>query len=160
MGELLEKVRALPRSRDPVVLLVDDEPAVRGAVRRSLRNEPVEVITAGSCEEALGWLEELPVDLIITDQRMPGMSGTELLEVVRKRFPKTSRALLTGYPTPSTVRKGLEAGSDTFLYKPWDDRVLVETIRRILAKRGGGRSSVEDPPSPPSSVDLGGESGV
>lgn len=151
MSEVLEKARAAQRTQDPIILLVDDEPAVLGAMRRSLRNEPYEVITAGSCEEALGWLEELPVDLVITDQRMPGMSGTELLEVVRTRFPKTRRAILTGYPTPSTVRRGLEAGSDSFLYKPWDDRILLETIRRILARGGskGLRNRDSEPPSDP-----------
>jgi DNA-binding response OmpR family regulator len=125
-------------NRDPVVLLVDDEPGVLNAVRRSLRNEPYEVITAASCEEALGWLDELPVDLLITDQKMPRMTGTDLLDVVRKRYPRTVTAMLTGHRKPSTVLKGLKAGTDTFLYKPWDDGVLVETVRRLLGKGAVG----------------------
>ena len=129
------------------------------AIRRSLRDEPYEVITAGSSAEALGWLEETPVDLIITDQRMPGTTGTELLQQVRTRYPRTARALITGYRTPSTVCKGLEAGADTFLYKPWDDALLVETIRRILGSRGAGRRRKEDPSGPASAFELGGEGG-
>lgn len=121
--------------RDPVVLCVDDEPGILNAVRRSLRDEPYEVITAASCEEALGWLEDIPIDLVITDQRMPHMTGTELLHQVAKRFPKTARALLTAYRTPSTICQGLESGTDTFLSKPWDDGVLIETVRQILKKK-------------------------
>jgi DNA-binding NtrC family response regulator len=122
-------------NREPVVLCVDDEPAILNAVRRSLKDEPYEVITASSPEEALGWLAEVQVDLVITDQRMPRMTGTELLHEVRKRSPKTARALLTAFRTPSTICRGLESGTDTFLSKPWDDGVLIETIRRMLEKR-------------------------
>lgn len=120
------------RTAEPVVLLVDDEPGVLHAVRRALRNEPVEVLTAASSDEALGWLDELPIDLIIADQRMPGMSGIELLHEVRRRFPRTARAMLTGYRTPSTIRKGLDSGAETFLYKPWNDQVLVDIVRQLL----------------------------
>jgi len=146
-------------SRDPIVLLVDDEPGIVNAIRRTLRDEPYELITAGSSAEALGWLDEIPVGLMITDQRMPDMTGTELLEVVRKRYPRTARALITGYRTPSTIRKGLEAGADTFLYKPWDDAHLVETVRRILGSSGAGRLRKENPSGPASAFELGGEGG-
>jgi DNA-binding NarL/FixJ family response regulator len=138
-------------NRDPVVLCVDDEPGVLSAVRRSLRNERCDVITAGSPEEALGWLEEVQVDLVITDQLMPGMPGTDLLKEVRKRSPTTARVILTAHRTPSMVRMGLEAGVDTFLYKPWNENYLVDTVRQIL---GLGRSRTQEPGSP---FDLGGE---
>lgn len=121
--------------RDQVVLLVDDEPEILRAVRRSLRKEPYEVLTARGADEALGWLEERPVDLVIADQRMPGMIGTDLLHEVRRRYPRTARAILTGYRTPDTICRGLEAGADTMLYKPWNDTVLVDTVRRILGIR-------------------------
>jgi len=120
----------------PVVLFVDDDPGVLNAVRRSFRDEPVEILTAGSADEALGWIGEMPVDLIVTDQRMPGMAGTELLLEVRKRSPKTAGALLTGFPTPSTVRSGRESGADAVLTKPWNDDVLVRTVRRLVGKSG------------------------
>ena len=118
----------------PVVLCVDDEKAVLTALRRSLRDEPYEVITAGSAAEAMGWLEELPVTLVITDERMPDVTGTELLREVGKRWPSTARAFLTGHRVPSLVTEGLDAGVETFMYKPWDEEYLRETIRRILGK--------------------------
>lgn len=135
MSELLQQRRPRRCKREPVILCVDDDPGILSALRRSLRDEPYEVLTAAGSEEALGWLEELAVDLVLTDQRMPGMQGTELLEEVRKRYPGTARALLTAYRTPSTVRKGLESGTETFLYKPWSDEFLIETIRRMVGGR-------------------------
>jgi len=123
-----------------VVLCVDDEAEVLAALRRCLRNEPYEVVTVLGAREALARLGQGPVDLVIADQRMPGMMGTDLLHEVRCRSPRTARAILTGYATPSTIRKGFESGADTFLYKPWDDEVLRTTIRRILRPA--------DPPAP------------
>jgi len=152
------------RRVNPVVLCVDDEGEILRALRRCLRSEPYEVITARSASEALGCLEEFPVDLVITDHRMPGTDGTELLMEIRKRSPKTARAILTGYPGETVIRKGLEAGADTFLYKPWDDERLKGTIRRLLTKetqKGSTRQSLpgagEEPSEKP--YDLGGEGG-
>src|SRR5436190_6126952 len=73
------------RSHQPVILCVDDDRATLSALRRSLCTEPYEVITAQGSAEALAWLNEMPIDLVITDQRMPGTMGTELLLEVRKR---------------------------------------------------------------------------
>jgi len=132
MGPFEDSVPKNPLHRGPVVLCVDDEPGVLNALRRSLSKERCEVITAGSPDEALAWLKEVTVHLVITDQRMPGMTGIQLLDQVRKRSPRTARALLTACRTPAVVRQGLEAGAEAFLYKPWDERYLIETVRRIL----------------------------
>jgi len=143
------------RGQGPVVLCVDDEAEVLAAVRRCLRNEPYEVITVLGPEEALARLGEGPVDLVITDQRMPGMSGTELLHEVRERSPRTARAILTGYETPSTIRKGFESGADAFLYKPWDDDAFRATIRRMLEKRR--RVEIPEDSVESEVFDIGGE---
>jgi CheY-like chemotaxis protein len=105
---------------------------VLSALRRSLRNEPYEVLTAQSAAEALGWLGEVPVDAVISDERMPGMPGTELLREIRKRSPQTWLAMLTGYPGASLARACLEAGAETVLTKPWDDAALKDLLRRLL----------------------------
>jgi len=125
-----------PRRRrgDVVILCVDDDVGSLNAMRRCLRNEPYEVITAGSSDEAFGWLAELSVDLVIADERMPGVSGTELLREVRKRSPRTARALVTAHRSPSVVRNGLEAGVDTFFFKPWDNKVLRDGVHRLLGR--------------------------
>ena len=122
------------RSHYPVVLFVDDDREVLSALRRTLSMDSYEVITAQGADEALCWLEELPIDLGMTDQRMPGLSGTELLREVRKRSPRTARALLTAFLSPLVATEGREAGVEAFLSKPWSDDLLRETVRRLLAE--------------------------
>lgn len=159
MEPLESAVPVFRRKSEPVILCVDDEPEVLSAIRRCLRNEPYEVITAGSGDEALGWLAELEVDLVISDERMPGMTGTQLLLETRKRSPRTARVLLTGYRTSTFIRNGLEAGVDTFLYKPWDDRALRQSVDRMLKR--ASRPDPAPPGDPPAEgpYDLGGEGG-
>ncbi|HEX7292317.1 MAG TPA: response regulator, partial [Conexibacter sp.] len=93
------------RRRRPAIVAVDDEPAVLAAVARDLRRgfgESYRIVRAGSGEEALGVLRELvargdQVALLVADQRMPGMSGTEYLVEARKLVPGAKRVLLTAY---------------------------------------------------------------
>jgi DNA-binding NtrC family response regulator len=148
-----------PRSRygDPVILCVDDESEILNALRRCFRNEPYKVFTAAGTEEALGWLAELPVvNLILTDERMPNMNGTDLLQEVRRRSPETIRVILTAHPSAALIQKGVEAGAGVFLYKPWDDELLRDTVRRLLLR---SRRLAQDSVDPPSTFDVGGEAG-
>lgn len=117
----------------PVILCVDDEAETLKALQRCFRNEPYRVFTAGSPWEALVWMENLPaVDLVLTDELMPGMAGTELLAVIRDRHPGTARVVFSGYPGEAVIRKSLEAGSGAFFNKPWDDMALRNAVRRLL----------------------------
>lgn len=143
------------RSGDLVILCVDDDIGSLNAVRRCLRNEPYEVITAASSDEAFGWLAERPVDLVIADERMPGVSGTDLLREVRRRSPRTARALMTAHRNAAVVRNGLEAGVDTFFFKPWDNKVLRHAVSRLLG-RTPGRTAVEtaSEPDPGGAIDF------
>jgi len=120
------------RNHHPVILCVDDEKEILAALRRCLSTEPYEVLTAQGADEALCWFEEGPIDLVITDQQMPGTVGTELLREVGRRSPKTARAILTAYRIPSVVVEGLNVGVEEFVYKPWGDDSLKEMIRRVL----------------------------
>ena len=87
------------------VLLVDDEPNVLDGLTRVLRKEPYEILTANSAEEAATLLEDRSVDLIVSDEEMPGMSGTEFLARVAEQYPDTVRIVLTGNPTlPAALR--------------------------------------------------------
>lgn len=78
------------------LLLVDDEPNILSSLRRVLRNEPYQVLTASGGEEALALLERQPIDLVLSDARMPNMDGATLLSHVQKRWPTCLRILLTG----------------------------------------------------------------
>ncbi|MEM7293174.1 MAG: response regulator, partial [Pseudomonadota bacterium] len=80
-------------SNDPVVLCVDDEDSILKSLRRELRKQPFTVLTANSGAEALKIFEEHRVDLILSDMRMPEMTGAVLLSEVYKHWPKTVRIL-------------------------------------------------------------------
>jgi response regulator RpfG family c-di-GMP phosphodiesterase len=150
----------VPNPRDPVVLFVDDEPETLSALRRCFRQEPVVIRTALGSAEGLSCLARTRVDLVITDERMPGMAGTDFLEEARILSPGTGRGILTGYPSDALIRRGLEAGADAFLYKPWEDRSLREFVRRLLLKLPMGRRPFRVDPDPlPEAFDLGGEGG-
>ena len=79
------------------VLFVDDEPNILKALTRICRSEGYEILTAETPEVAVRILESEPVAVVVSDQQMPGTSGTTLLSRVRERFPDTVRILLTGY---------------------------------------------------------------
>lgn len=116
------------------VLLVDDEENILRSLRRVLRLEPYELVTAESGDAALGVLESERVDLIISDARMPGMDGPTLLSNARRRWPWIVRILLTGYADMNSTIKAINDGRIyQYISKPWDDDELRTTIRQALA---------------------------
>jgi thioredoxin reductase (NADPH) len=118
-----------PARRLPVILVVDDEPTVLAAVARDLRQgfgESYRIVRAGSGEEALEILRELvrrgeQVVLLVADQRMPGLSGTDYLVRARELVPTAKRVLLTAYAdTEAAIQAINEVDLDYYLLKPWD----------------------------------------
>jgi response regulator RpfG family c-di-GMP phosphodiesterase len=116
----------------PAVLVVDDEVRILSALRRSLRREGYEILTAETVEEALRVLDERPVALILSDHKMPGMSGVQFLAEAARRCPEAVRMLITGW-TEEIPREQLEElGVCALITKPWDDEKLKATLRRAL----------------------------
>ena len=124
--------RTVNPKKQPVVLLVDDESHVLSALRRSLRREAIKVETAGNAREALAWLAGDSVDLVISDQKMPGMSGIELMKTIRSRWPGTRRILLSGWTSEISKADLNAAGLFCVLAKPWDDAELRQSIRKAV----------------------------
>jgi thioredoxin reductase (NADPH) len=131
------------RRRRPAIVAVDDEPAVLAAVARDLRRgfgERFRIVRAGSGDEALGVLRELvargdQVALLVADQRMPGMSGTEYLVEARKLVPTAKRVLLTAYAdTEAAIQAINEVALDYYLLKPWDppEEQLFPVVEDLL----------------------------
>jgi DNA-binding response OmpR family regulator len=128
-------VAAAPRSGVPTVLCVDDEPNILQALRRMLRREGYRILTAGSGREGLEVLAAEPVSLILSDQRMPGMSGTDFLSEARKIQPDAVRIILSGYAEIQAVTDAVNRGAIyKFVYKPWDDEEMRLTIRLALGQ--------------------------
>jgi two-component system, probable response regulator PhcQ len=118
------------------VLLVDDEPNVISGLTRILRKENYELIGAGSGEEALEVLEGKPIDVIVSDEGMPGMSGSALLAEVAKRWPRTSRIMLTGQSDIALAKRAINEGQICrFFTKPASEYDLVFGIRGALELR-------------------------
>jgi adenylate cyclase len=115
------------------LLIVDDEVRILTALRRSLRREGWEILVAESPADALRILEERAVDLILSDQKMPGMSGLELLAEVCERHPRTRRMLITGWTEEVPPEKIAELGIRALIPKPWDDAELKGLLRAELS---------------------------
>ncbi|WP_037339594.1 EAL domain-containing protein [Saccharospirillum impatiens] len=114
-----------PGQEEPTLLIVDDEPYVLKSLNRCLRNQGYRILTAESAEEAFRLLASHPVHVILSDQRMPVMSGTEFLKQVRKLYPGTIRMIISGYTDLKTVTEAINEGAIyKFLTKPWDDEAL------------------------------------
>jgi two-component system probable response regulator PhcQ len=117
----------------PKVLFVDDEPQVTHALKRTLRKEHYVILTANSAREALEMLAHTAIDVIVADEHMPGMAGSDLLALVRHRHPRTRRIMLTGHASlEAAVRAINEGGISRFLTKPCKDTDLTCAIAQAL----------------------------
>ncbi|KAB0666024.1 response regulator [Oryzomonas japonica] len=117
------------------ILLVDDEPNVLTALTRSLIDEPYQVLTAPSGDKALEMVAAMPVKVIVSDERMAGMSGSQLLAEVRRRFPPVIRILLTGHATLEAAMRAVNEGEIyRFFTKPWDEPLLRFALRSAIEK--------------------------
>ncbi|MHB1400008.1 MAG: response regulator [Trichloromonadaceae bacterium] len=117
------------------ILIVDDEAHVGNALRRALMDEAYEVVTAQNGMEALQLMGEGAFQLIISDERMPGMQGSELLAIISLRWPETIRILLTGQASLDAAMRAVNEGEVyRFFLKPWNDVELRLAIRSGLDK--------------------------
>jgi diguanylate cyclase (GGDEF)-like protein/PAS domain S-box-containing protein len=124
---------ATPEEDRPTLLIVDDEAAILSALKRLLRREGYRVLTAGSAQEGFEVLATNNVQVILSDQRMPQMNGTEFLSRVCQMYPDTIRIVLSGYTDLDTVTDAINRGAIyKFLTKPWDDELLREHLREAF----------------------------
>ena len=116
------------------ILLVDDEKLIRNSFSRELREERFTVTAVADGSEAIAEVETGQFDLVITDLRIPGIDGFEVLKAVKKNKPETSVIILSGYADEQLTTKALRLGADDFIQKPCDIDDLVFRIRRCLEK--------------------------
>jgi diguanylate cyclase (GGDEF)-like protein/PAS domain S-box-containing protein len=115
------------------ILIVDDEANILSALRRVLRREGYTILSAESPAAAFSLLAQNPVQLVISDQRMPEMSGTDFLSQVKGLYPETVRMVLSAYSEIATVTDAINKGAAyRFLTKPWNDEQIKEEIRGAL----------------------------
>ena len=118
---------------DHTILFVDDEVNILKALRRLTRHEPWTVICASRGVEALEALDHSPAQVVVSDQRMPEMSGVDLLQAVRDRHPDVVRMMLTGYTEMNVAVDAINRGEIyRLITKPWNDEELKATIRQAF----------------------------
>ncbi len=128
-----------PDAPRPLVVLVDDDPEILRSLGRLLRRESSDLLATDQPRQALDWARSRRVDLLITDQRMPDLSGTELIALLRDESPATKFVILSGFPDTALVvhRSGLLI--ERLISKPWDNDALLAAIRGLLTNRTDAR---------------------
>jgi response regulator RpfG family c-di-GMP phosphodiesterase len=115
------------------ILCIDDEESILSALRRVLRMENYQIITATNTIDGLKLLCENEIHLVISDQRMPEISGTEFLAAVNDQFPDVVRIILSGYTDVDAITESVNNGHIyKFLLKPWNDQTLKREIKQAL----------------------------
>ena len=117
------------------VLVVDDAPETLEVLRRNLESEGYRVFTAPGVAEALAVLGATPVDLVITDYKMPKVSGLDLVRHVRENLRDTEVVMITGYASIEGAIEAIKGGAEEYLAKPFTDEELFEAVHRALEKR-------------------------
>lgn len=122
--------------RERTLLLVDDEENILAALKRLLRRDGYRIITANSGEQGLRCLAESQVDVIVSDQRMPGMTGVEFLNRAKELYPQTLRLVLSGYTELQSIIDAVNVGAIyKFLTKPWDDERLRAHVAEAFRQK-------------------------
>ncbi len=124
----------MSHEQPPVLLVVDDEERILSALRRVLRKEGYEILTAGGADDALATLEAREVDALLSDHKMPGLGGLELLERAARIRPTCAFLLITGWPEEIDPARVRELGIRAVIPKPWDDADLKATLRKALSQ--------------------------
>jgi EAL domain-containing protein (putative c-di-GMP-specific phosphodiesterase class I) len=130
---------------EPTILFVDDEVNITEGLERALFAEPFRILTASSGHEALDILAREPVDVVISDEQMPEMSGSQLLTRIRVQYPEVVRIILTGQASlDATLRAINEAAVFRYLRKPCRPPEVAATIFEALASRVDSGASTRD----------------
>lgn len=145
-------------SRDKQVMFVDDEEGVRKSWQRYLQDRGLATTTAPDGASAIDELSRHPVDVVVSDLRMPGKNGVELLEWLNARQPETRFIMLTGYGNEGLERQVRELGAVDYLEKPVSPEVLAHAVERALAadrltRRAGEAVALETAVQVPTAVE-------
>ncbi len=150
LGDLIRRRFLLPQAfaatrPERTLLLLDDEENMLRALVRLFRRDGYHVLTASSVREAFDLLASNSVQVIVSDQRMPDMSGTEFLAKVRDLYPDTVRMVLSGYTDLATITEAINRGAIyRFLTKPWNDDELrghIQAAFRAHERRVAGEAA-------------------
>jgi two-component system response regulator HydG len=141
------------------LLVVDDSLRTLEIIQRNLEAAGYEVFTASSVEQAIAFLEKSSVDLVITDIKMPQVSGLELLKYVKENVKSTEIMIITGYPSIKDAVNAVKDGAEDYLAKPFTDEELLSAVSKMLEKQAN-RRAIEAKPLPGSHNIIGNSPGM
>jgi DNA-binding NtrC family response regulator len=127
------------------ILVVDDAPDTIEVLERNLTAAGFGVLTASGVVEAVGVLNAHAVDVVVTDLKMPGVNGMDLVRHVRENCPDTAVVVITGYPSVEGAVEAIKAGAENFLPKPFTDDELIAAVRAALDRLRARRSLERGP---------------
>ena len=133
------------------ILVVDDVPTTVEVLQRNLLSQGYTVLTASGVGEAVPIMENTPVDLVITDYRMPTVSGLDLVRYTRENYQDAEVIMITGYPSVEGAVQAVKLGAEEYITKPFTDEEMYSAVRRALEKlrtRRMGNATGEGPSSP------------
>jgi DNA-binding NtrC family response regulator len=122
-------------STDRSVLIVDDEESARRLCQEALRSGGFRTEVAESAPRALAVLESGPIDIVLTDVRMPGLDGIELLKIIREKYPDTDVVVMTGFGSVPAAVEAIKLGAYEYVTKPFEVENLQRIFRRLVEKR-------------------------
>jgi two-component system response regulator HydG len=120
--------------RTKCLLIVDDSPDTRELLERNLTSQGYRVFTAADVGQALSILASTKIDLVITDLKLPGVSGLDLIRHVRENLKDTEVVMITGYPSVESAVAAVKSGAEEYLAKPFTKEELFATVRRVMEK--------------------------
>jgi DNA-binding NtrC family response regulator len=148
-----------PPDGKEAILVVDDTPSTLEVLQRSLTAEGYTTYAALNAVDALNLLDGTSVDLVITDLKMPKISGIDLIRHVRENYKNTAVMMITGYATVESAVEAVRSGAEEYVPKPFTDNELLAAVRRVLDKLQHRREAAAKPaPEPEFAYGLIGES--
>lgn len=130
------------------ILVVEDEAMMRNLLLKILESEGYKVVLASSAQEALEKLEQEKYDLMLSDVKMPGMNGFELLEKVKSKWADMAVIVMTGYGDAYTIKEALVKGADEYLSKPFKSHEVSLIVERAYWRLLSARNSTENAHQP------------
>jgi len=115
------------------VLIIDDEDIVRISCQRILAPEGYEVMTTQSAAEGLGILSDGPVDVVLTDLKMPDIDGMQVLKRIKEDWPDIEVIMITGYQTINTAVEAIKLGAFDYIEKPFTPTAIVAAIEKAIS---------------------------
>jgi len=132
------------------ILVVDDSPDTLEVLQRNLESKGYKVFTAPGAVDAIKILESTPMDLVITDLKMPGVNGLSLVRHIQENFKNTEVMMITGYPSIEGAVEAVKTGAEEYLAKPFTDEELFSAVERVLDKLHTHRAAQVQTRKPPS----------